>query len=46
MFGAAPPAELARRIATMTDPADLAEVGDLVIDCDTGANLLDRLHTA
>ena len=45
-FGAATAAELARRIATMSDPADLAEVGDLVIDCDTGDSLLDRLGTA
>ena len=45
-FGAATAAELARRIATMSDPADLAEVGELVIDCDTGDSLLDRLGAA
>ena len=45
-FGAATAAELARRIATVSDSAGLAEIGDLVIDCDTGASLLERLGVA
>ena len=34
--------ELARRLATVTDAERLAEVGCWIIDCSTGAELLDR----
>ena len=41
-FDAATAAALARRIEAVTDAARLAEVGDWIIDSDTGADLLER----
>ena len=34
--------ELARRLAGVTDAGRLARAGDWIIDCDTGAALLER----
>ena len=42
-FGATAAAALAERLAGVGDPARLAEVGGLLIDCATGAELLDRI---
>ena len=33
-------------VGFQSDPADLSGVGELVIDCDTGASLLERLGVA
>ena len=41
-FDAATAAVLARRLEAVTDAHRLAEVGDWIIDCDTGADLLER----
>ncbi len=41
-FDPATAEELARRLATVTDAERLAEVGCWIIDCGTGAELLDR----
>ncbi len=43
-FGADVADALAGRLAGMSDPARLAEVGERIIDCATGADLLDRLE--
>lgn len=40
-FGPAVGEEFADRIGTVSDPARLAEAGVLIMDCDTGAELLD-----
>lgn len=40
-FGPAVAEELADRIGTVTDPARLAEAGILIMDCDTGVDLLE-----
>ena len=37
-------AELAKRLASLNDPAQLAEVGDWIVDCATGAELLARFE--
>ena len=42
-FGTAAGEELARRLAGVTDPDRLAEIGGLIIDCDSGASLLARV---
>ena len=42
-FGAAVADELARRLDGVTDATRLAEAGELVIECDTGADLLARI---
>ena len=42
-FGAAVADELARRLDAVTDAARLAGAGELVIECDTGADLLARV---
>ena len=42
-FDTATAEELARRLATVTDAERLAEVGGWIIDCDTGAELLDHM---
>ena len=39
-FGADTAAELERRLANIADPDALALVGEYIIDCDTGADLL------
>ena len=41
-FDVATAAALARRLEAVTDAHRLAEVGDWIIDCDTGADLLER----
>ena len=41
-FDAATAAELARRLAAVTDAKRLTEVGCWIIDCGTGAELLDK----
>ena len=41
-FDAATAAALARRLEAVTDAHRLAEVGDWIIDSDTGADLLER----
>ena len=45
-FGAATAAELARRLALVDDPQRLLEVGELVMDCEDGADLLARVPAA
>ena len=40
-FGPTVAEELADRLGTVTDPARLAEAGVLIMDCDTGVELLD-----
>ena len=42
-FGPATARELARRLADVTDAEPLALVLDWIIDCDTGAALLERM---
>ena len=42
-FGSDIAAELARRLAGVADPDALALVGERIIDCDTGAGLLERV---
>ena len=42
-FGAVAAETLARRLADVRDAGALAEVGAWVVDCDTGAQLLDRV---
>ena len=42
-FGSDTAAELARRLAGVADPDALALVGERIIDCDTGAGLLERV---
>ena len=43
-FGSNTAAELARRLAGVADPDALALVGERIIDCDTGAGLLERVE--
>ena len=43
-FGFETAAELARRLAGIADPHALALVGERIIDCDTGAGLLERVE--
>ena len=43
-FGAETAAELARRLAGVADPDTLALVGERIIDCDTGAALLEAVE--
>ena len=45
-FGARTGAELGPRLETMQDPERLAEVGDWIVECATGAELLARLGPA
>ena len=42
-FGAETAAELARRLVGVADPDALALVGERIIDCDTGAGLLESV---
>ena len=42
-FGVAMADELARRLDEMTDTARLADAGDLIMECDAGADLLNRI---
>ncbi len=42
-FGPATARELAVRIAGVSDPEELALVGERIIDCDAGADLLERV---
>ena len=44
-FGAATAEELVRRLASVSDPARLAEVSEHIMDCGTGADLLDRVRS-
>ena len=44
-FGTSVAEELHRRLAAVTDPAGLIAAGDLVLECATGDELLDRLET-
>lgn len=44
-FGTATARELAGRLAGVTDAERLALVGDRIIDCDTGAALLEQMDT-
>ena len=41
-FGAETAERLSGLLARLTDPERLAEVGDWIIECGTGADLLDR----
>ena len=41
-FGAETGERLSGLVARLTDPDQLAEVGDWIIECGTGAELLDR----
>ena len=41
-FGASTTAELAHRLEAVKDPARLGAIGELIIDCATGAELLER----
>ena len=41
-FGAETGERLSELVARLTDPEQLAEVGDWIIECGTGAELLDR----
>ena len=43
-FGAETAAELARRLAGVADPDALALAGERIIDCDTGAALLEAVE--
>ena len=45
-FGADTAAELERRLANVVDPDALALVGEYIIDCDTGADLLRTVEDA
>ena len=45
-FNAATAEALARRLATVTDPAHLTEIGCRIIDCSTGAELLRRTDSS
>ena len=45
-FNVATAEELARRLDTVTDAERLAEVGCWIIDCSTGAELLDRTDSS
>ena len=45
-FDAATAGVLASRLEAVTDSARLAEVGDWIIDCETGAELLERMGAA
>ena len=45
-FEAGTARRLARRLEVVTDSARLAEVGDWIIDCETGAELLERMGAA
>ena len=45
-FGASTAAELAHRLEAVKDPARLGAVGELIIDCATGTELLEREHAA
>ena len=45
-FNAATAEALARRLATVTDPAHLTEIGCWIIDCSTGAELLRRTDSS
>lgn len=42
-FGGETAAELARRLVGVADPDALALVGERIIDCDTGAGLLESV---
>lgn len=42
-FGAAVANRLADALADIHDPARLEAVADVILDCDTGAELLDRV---
>ena len=44
-FGPVTARELARRLANVTDTGRLALVGGWIIDCDTGAALLQQVDT-
>ena len=44
-FGAATAEELVRRLASVSDPGRLAEVSEHIMDCGTGADLLDRVRS-
>ena len=43
-FGAGTADRLSASLARIDDPARLAEVGDRIVDCATGADLLDRVE--
>ena len=45
-FDAVTARRLARRLEAVTDTKRLAEVGDWIIDCETGASLLERVPVA
>ena len=45
-FDTATAARVAELLAGVDDPEHLAEVGEQVIDCDTGAELLARVRRA